>query len=223
MIKRIAKVILATMALLVLAIIVFVLICVFERPGYTKTEIAYGGVDFQITSWGDWPHDTRYNFYYYDGGKKKLILKDSANGHPSSFDFSLEWTTNGVYYAYLSGDCFCVDGNEVTLFDWKTSEKSQFVEYFRWILDTQEFGDRYSVAPNMCFLWGDPEARRHIQKYVNEDPQSDFFPDSIRDSVIEMYKDHYSKTLKKYPNQLIDPTVKTPVESGKVQGTAGHE
>ena len=25
-----------------------------------------------------------------------------------------------------------------------------------------------------------------------------------------------------YPNQQVDPTVKTPVESGKVQGTAGH-
>jgi len=26
----------------------------------------------------------------------------------------------------------------------------------------------------------------------------------------------------KKPNQRVDPTVKTPVESGKVQGTAGH-
>ena len=178
-----------------------------------------------MSSWGVFPHAMGYKLHVIEDGKKIFLLEGLAN-NDAVVEFQVPWENDGCYYARYFGDYLRIDERSVEVFNWQTSikQREQFIDYFYWILDTQSFWSRHSVAWPMYSWWSDEKALVFVKRIVEEAPDSVFFP---RDTTDDYWWDNHKKYLeelisKKTANQQVDPTVKTPVESGNEQGTAGH-
>jgi hypothetical protein len=217
--KKLIIVVLAVPAILFVVIPAIMIFDVLNDK--QKQTVHYGNNDFIMTSWGEFAHSQGYRLYHVDNGKKKLVIEGSGS-NSAIVEFSVQWETNGIYFARFMDAYIRIDNQEINVFDWQLS-KQQFMDYFHWILQSQGFWECHSVAGGMHHWWDDPQAKEFLEKVLAENPDSDFFPQkTVGDIWLRNYKQTLSEQLNKNPNQKLDPTVKTPAESGNEQGTAGQ-